>query len=56
MTHDDYCNEQVVKLANPEENRVDMAKSLFGIIPDDGMSIDEIKNERLKTLESVRVA
>ena len=40
-------NEKVVaKLVNPHQNRVDTAKSLFGILPKDA-DIEEVRAERL---------
>lgn len=36
----------ISKLTNPFQDRVDVAKSLFGIIPND-ISLDDVKNERL---------
>lgn len=39
----------IAKLTNPYSERVDIAKSLFGIIPSD-MTLDEIRNERLDTI------
>ena len=36
----------ICKLTNPFQNRVDTAKSLFGILPDT-MSLDEAREERL---------
>ena len=36
----------VAKLTNPYQDRVDMAKSLFGILPDD-MTIEQAHRERL---------
>lgn len=36
----------VAKLTNPNQDRVDMAKSLFGIIPKD-ITLEEARNERL---------
>ena len=36
----------VAKLSNPFQNRVDMAKSLFGILPAD-MTLEEAREERL---------
>lgn len=36
----------VAKLTNPHQNRVDMAKSLFGILPQDA-SLEDAKEERL---------
>lgn len=39
----------VAKLTNPYQDRVDMAKSLFGILPKD-MTIDEAHRERLERI------
>ena len=36
----------VAKLTNPNQNRVDMAKSLFGILPAD-LTAEEAREERL---------
>ena len=36
----------IAKLTNPFQSRVDTAKSLFGIIPDD-ITLDEARAERL---------
>ena len=36
----------VAKLSNPYQDRVDVAKSLFGIIPDE-MTLEEAREERL---------
>ena len=36
----------VAKLSNPFQQRVDMAKSLFGSVPQ-GMTLEEAKEERL---------
>ncbi len=36
----------IAKLTNPYQDRVDMAKSLFGIIPGD-MTIEQAHDERL---------
>ena len=36
----------ISKLTNPFQERVDVAKSLFGIIPND-LSLEEAKEERL---------
>ena len=36
----------IAKLTNPNQNRVDTAKSLFGILPQDA-DIEEAKGERL---------
>lgn len=35
----------VAKLSNPNQDRVDIAKSLFGSIPD-GMTLEEAQKER----------
>ena len=39
----------IAKLTNPFQGRVDIAKSLFGIIPD-SMSLDDSKEERLSKI------
>ena len=39
----------IAKLTNPYQDRVDMAKSLFGIIPGD-MTIEQAHRERLETV------
>ena len=36
----------VAKLTNPYQDRVDIARSLFGILPND-MTLEEAKEERL---------
>ncbi len=36
----------IAKLTNPYQNRVDMAKSLFGILPAD-ITVEEAREERL---------
>lgn len=36
----------VAKLTNPNQNKVNIAKSLFGILPEDA-SLENIKSERL---------
>ncbi|MGN0361640.1 MAG: type II toxin-antitoxin system Phd/YefM family antitoxin [Bilifractor sp.] len=36
----------VARLSNPNQDRVDIAKSLFGILPAD-VSLDDAKKERL---------
>ena len=36
----------IAKLSNPNQDRVDMAKSLFGIIPAD-ITLEEARKERL---------
>jgi antitoxin (DNA-binding transcriptional repressor) of toxin-antitoxin stability system len=39
----------VAKLSNPYQDRVDVAKSLFGILPAD-MTLEEAREERLNTI------
>lgn len=39
----------IAKLTNPHQNRIDTAKSLFGILPSEA-SIDDAWEERLDTV------
>ena len=39
----------VAKLSNPHQDRVDMAKSLFGILPSD-ITLEEAKTERFNQI------
>ena len=39
----------IAKLTNPNQNRVDMAKSLFGIIPAD-ITLEDARKERLNQI------
>ena len=39
----------IAKLTNPFQDRVDMAKSLFGILPAD-MTLEEAREERLSKI------
>ena len=39
----------VAKLSNPNQDRVNMAKSLFGVLPQD-ITLEEAKNERTGTI------
>ena len=39
----------VAKLSNPNQDRVNMAKSLFGVLPQD-ITLEEAKNERIGTI------
>lgn len=39
----------VAKLSNPFQERVDIAKSLFGVIPSD-ITLEEAKQERLEKI------
>ncbi|MDE5884976.1 MAG: type II toxin-antitoxin system Phd/YefM family antitoxin [Oscillospiraceae bacterium] len=49
QTEDIYITKNgkiVAKLTNPNQDRVDIAKSLFGVIPAD-VTLEEAKEERL---------
>ena len=39
----------VAKLSNPNQDRVNMAKSLFGVLPQD-ITLEEAKNERTQNI------
>ena len=39
----------VAKLSNPNQDRVNMAKSLFGVLPQD-ITLEEAKNESIDTI------
>lgn len=39
----------VAKLSNPNQDRIEMAKSLFGVISDD-ITLEEAKEERLNKI------
>ena len=39
----------VAKLSNPYQDRVDVAKSLFGVLSND-MTLEEAREERLNTI------
>ena len=39
----------VAKLSNPYQDRVDIAKSLFGVLPDD-LTLQESREERLNRI------
>ena len=39
----------VAKLSNPNQDRVNMAKSLFGVLPQH-ITLEEAKNERIDTI------
>jgi len=39
----------VAKLSNPNQDRVNMAKSLFGVLPQD-ITLEEAKNKRIDTI------
>ena len=51
-TEDIFINKNgkvVAKLSNPHQDRVDMAKSLFGILPAD-ITLEEAKTERFNQI------
>lgn len=39
----------VAKLSNPNQDRVNMAKSLFGVLPQN-ITLEEAKNERMNNI------
>ncbi len=39
--------QRIAKLTNPSPDRVAMLDSLVGIVKDEGMSLDDLKKERL---------
>lgn len=52
QTEDIYITKNgkiVAKLTNPNQDRVDIAKSLFGVIPAD-VTLEEAKEERLSQI------
>jgi len=42
----------VAKLSSTKQNKVEIAKSLFGIIPSDDSTLEQIKEERLARYET----
>ena len=42
----------VAKLSSTKQDKVDIAKSLFGIIPNDGTTLEQIREERLSRYEA----
>ena len=44
---------RVAKLSSVKQDKVNAMKSLFGIIPDDGTTLDQIREERLKKYEVI---
>ena len=52
QTEDIYITKNgkvVAKLSNPNQDRVDIARSLFGVIPDD-MTVEEAQEERRNSI------
>jgi prevent-host-death family protein len=41
----------IAKLSSTRQNKVETIKSLFGIIPDDGTTLEQIKEERTARYE-----
>ena len=42
----------VAKLSSTRQDKVDIMKSLFGIIPNDGSTLDQVREERLARYET----
>jgi len=42
----------VAKLSSTKQDKVEIAKSLFGIIPDEGATLEQIREERLARYET----
>jgi prevent-host-death family protein len=42
----------IAKLSSIKQNKVDIAKSLFGILPNDGTTLEQIREERLTRYET----
>jgi len=42
----------VAKLSSTKQNKVDIAKSLFGIVPNDGITKEQIREERITRYET----
>lgn len=42
----------IAKLSNDKKNKVDVVKSLFGIVPNDGTTLEQLRNERLAQNEA----
>jgi prevent-host-death family protein len=43
----------IAKLTPLKENKVDIAKSLFGILPNDGITLEQAREERLSKHERI---
>jgi len=43
---------KVATLTGPQQKKVEMVKSLFGIIPDDGSTLEQTRVERLSRYEN----
>ena len=42
----------IAKLSSTKQNKVDIVKSLFGIIPNDGATLEQAREERLARYEN----
>jgi len=42
----------VAKLSSAKQDKVDIMKSLFGIIPNDGSTLEQLREERLARYET----
>ena len=43
----------IAKLTSSKQDKVDIMKSLFGVIPDDGTTLEQAREERLARHETV---
>ena len=43
----------IARLSSTKRNKVDIVKSLFGSIPDDGTTLEQARGERLSRYESI---
>jgi len=43
----------VAKLTSSKKSRLEIARSLFGIIPDDGTTLEQAREERLARYENI---
>jgi len=43
----------IAKLSGIKQSKVDIAKSLFGLIPNDGTTLEQVRKERRSQYETV---
>ena len=43
----------IARLSSAKESRIEIAKSLFGILPNTGMTIEQAREERLSKYERI---
>jgi prevent-host-death family protein len=46
-------DKRIAKLSSTKQDKVNIAKSLFGIIPNDGTILEHVREERLSRYETV---